>query len=180
MNMEYQTERLILRPWKQEDREPYAVLNGNPEVMRYLLRTLTREESDKMVDVIEQKMAANGWGLWAVEEKSSGAFIGFVGLNIPAYELPFSPVIEIGWRLDKPFWGKGYAPEAAAKALEIGFNQYGIEEIVAFAALENVASQRVMEKIGMRRCEEFDHPAVAENSPLRRHVLYRMAKNQTL
>lgn len=178
--MEYQTERLILRPWKQEDREPYAVLNGNPEVMRYLLRTLTREESDKMVDVIEQKMAANGWGLWAVEEKSSGAFIGFVGLNIPAYELPFSPVIEIGWRLDKPFWGKGYAPEAAAKALEIGFNQYGIEEIVAFAALENVASQRVMEKIGMRRCEEFDHPAVAENSPLRRHVLYRMAKNQTL
>jgi ribosomal-protein-alanine N-acetyltransferase len=173
--MEYQTERLILRPWKQEDREPYAILNGNPEVMRYLLRTLTREESDKMVDVIEQKMAANGWGLWAVEEKSSGAFIGFVGLNIPAYELPFSPIIEIGWRLDKPFWGKGYAPEAAAKALEIGFNQYGIEEIVAFTALENVASQRVMEKIGMRRCEEFDHPAVAENSPLRRHVLYRMA-----
>lgn len=172
--MEYQTERLILRPWRQEDREPYAVLNSNPEVMRYLLKTLTREESDKMVDIIEQKMAANGWGLWAVEEKSSGAFIGFVGLNIPAYELPFSPVIEIGWRLDKPFWGKGYAPEVAAKALEIGFNQYGIEEIVAFTALENTASQRVMEKIGMRRCEEFDHPAVSEDSSLRRHILYRV------
>jgi ribosomal-protein-alanine N-acetyltransferase len=176
--MEYQTERLILRPWRQEDREPYAILNSNPEVMRYLLRTLTREESDKMVEIIEQKMAANGWGLWAVEEKSSGAFIGFVGLNIPAYELPFSPVIEIGWRLDKPFWGKGYAPEAAAKALEIGFDQYGIEEIVAFTALKNKASQRVMEKIGMRRCEEFDHPAVSEDSPLRRHILYRVAKNQ--
>lgn len=173
--MEYHTERLILRPWQECDREPFAALNANPEVMRYFLNPLTREESDKMAGVIKQKMALHGWGLWAVEEKSSGAFTGFVGLNIPSYELPFSPVIEIGWRLDKPYWGKGYAPEAARKALAIGFEQYGIDEIVAFTALENIPSQRVMEKIGMMRCEEFDHPLVPQNHPLQRHILYRIA-----
>ncbi|SUW63874.1 Acetyltransferase (GNAT) family [Buttiauxella agrestis] len=173
--MEYHTERLILRRWKQSDREPFAALNANPEVMRYFPSTRTREESDKMVNAVEQIIAEKGWGLWAVEEKSSGEFIGFVGLNIPGYELPFSPVIEIGWRLDKPFWGKGYAPEAAIKALEIGFEQFGMTEIVAFTALENLPSQRVMEKIGMTRCEEFDHPMLAEHHPLRRHILYRIS-----
>ncbi|AYN26107.1 MULTISPECIES: GNAT family N-acetyltransferase [Buttiauxella] len=178
--MEYQTERLILRLWKQSDREPFAAMNASPEVMRYFPNTRTREESDNMVNAVEQILADKGWGLWAVEEKSSGAFIGFVGLNIPGYELPFSPVIEIGWRLDKPFWGKGYAPEAARKALEIGFNQYAMDEIVAFTALENQPSQRVMEKIGMHRCEEFDHPALKQGQPLCRHVLYRITKNQML
>jgi ribosomal-protein-alanine N-acetyltransferase len=173
--MEYHTERLILRCWKASDREPFAALNANPEVMRYFPSTRTREESDKMVNAVEQIIAEKGWGLWAVEEKRSGAFIGFVGLNIPGYELPFAPVIEIGWRLDKPFWGKGYAPEAAQKALEMGFEQFGMKEIVAFTALENLPSQRVMEKIGMTRCEEFDHPMLAENHPLRRHILYRIS-----
>lgn len=173
--MEHHTERLILRPWKQSDREPFAAMNADPDVMRYFPSTRTREESDNMVNTIEQRFAEKGWGLWAVEEKSSGAFIGFVGLNIPGYELPFSPVIEIGWRLDKAFWGKGYAPEAARKALEIGFQQFAMEEIVAFTALTNLPSQRVMEKIGMTRCEEFDHPMLAENHPLRRHILYRIS-----
>ncbi|MRT14348.1 GNAT family N-acetyltransferase [Enterobacteriaceae bacterium RIT711] len=173
--MEYHTERLILRQWKQSDREPFAALNANPEVMRHFPKTLTREESDDMAKTIEQRMAENVWGFWAVEEKSSGAFIGFVGLNVPGYELPFSPVIEIGWRLDNAFWGKGYAPEAARKALEIGFEQYGMKEIVAFTALDNIPSQRVMEKIGMQRGEEFDHPLLDEGHPLRRHVVYRIA-----
>jgi ribosomal-protein-alanine N-acetyltransferase len=173
--MEHHTERLILRPWKQSDREPFAAMNADPDVMRYFPSTRTREESDNMVNAVEQILADKGWGLWAVEEKSSGAFIGFVGLNIPGYELPFSPVIEIGWRLDKAFWGKGYAPEAARKALEIGFQQFAMEEIVAFTALTNLPSQRVMEKIGMTRCEEFDHPMLAENHPLRRHILYRIS-----
>lgn len=174
--MEYHTERLILRQWKQSDREPFAALNANHEVMRHFPKTLTREESDDMAKTIEQRMAENGWGFWAVEEKSSGAFIGFVGLNVPGYELPFSPVIEIGWRLDNAFWGKGYAPEAAHKALEIGFELFGMKEIVAFTALNNIPSQRVMEKIGMQRGEEFDHPLLDERHPLRRHVVYRIAK----
>lgn len=173
--MEYHTERLILRLWKQSDREPFAAMNADPDVMRYFPSTRTREESDSMVNAVEQILADKGWGLWAVEEKSSGAFIGFVGLNIPGYELPFSPVIEIGWRLDKAFWGKGYAPEAARKALEIGFQQFAMKEIVAFTALTNLPSQRVMEKIGMTRCEEFDHPSLAEGHPLRRHILYRIS-----
>jgi ribosomal-protein-alanine N-acetyltransferase len=122
-------------------------------------------------------MAINGWGLWAVEEKRSGAFIGFVGLNVPSYPLPFSPCIEIGWRLDSSFWGKGYAPEAARKALEIGFEQYGMSEIVSFTAMVNTPSQRVMDKIGMVRGEEFDHPALEAGRPLRRHVVYRIKKS---
>lgn len=173
--MEYHTERLILRLWKQSDRELFAAMNADPDVMRYFPSTRTREESDSMVNAVEQILADKGWGLWAVEEKSSGAFIGFVGLNIPGYELPFSPVIEIGWRLDKAFWGKGYAPEAARKALEVGFQQFAMEEIVAFTALTNLPSQRVMEKIGMTRCEEFDHPSLAEGHPLRCHILYRIS-----
>lgn len=173
--MEYHTERLILRQWKQSDREPFAALNANPEVMRHFPKTLTREESNDMAKTIEQRMAENVWGFWAVEEKSSGAFIGFVGLNVPGYELPFSPVIEIGWRLDNAFWGKGYAPEAARTALEIGFEQFGMKEIVAFTALDNIPSQRVMEKIGMQRGEEFDHPLLDEGHPLRRHIVYRIA-----
>lgn len=172
--MEYHTERLILRQWKQSDLEPFAALNANPEVMRYFPKIRTREESDEMVKTIEQRIAENGWGFWAVEEKSSGAFIGFVGLNIPGYELPFSPVIEIGWRLDNAFWGKGYAPEAAHKALEIGFEQFAMKEIVAFTALDNIPSQRVMEKLGMQRGEEFDHPLLDEGHPLRRHIVYRI------
>lgn len=176
--MEYQTERLILRPWKADDRQPFATLNGDPEVMRYFLKPLSAGESDAMADLIEQKMAANGWGFWALEEKSSGAFIGFVGLNIPGVVLPFSPCIEIGWRLRRASWGKGYAPEAARKALEVGFEQDGINEIVAFTALQNLPSQRVMEKLGMTRGEAFDHPGVPDGHALQRHILYRIQKNR--
>lgn len=175
--MYYRTDRLILRPWRESDRQPFASLNASPDVMRYFPNTLTPAESNGMVDVIEQKMAINGWGLWAVEEKRSGAFVGFVGLNVPSYPLPFSPCIEIGWRLDSAFWGKGYAPEAARKALEIGFEQYGMSEIVSFTAMVNTPSQRVMDKIGMVRGEEFDHPALEAGHPLRRHVVYRIKKS---
>lgn len=175
--MNHRTDRLILRPWRESDRQPFASLNASADVMRYFPKTLTPAESSGMVDSIEQKMAINGWGLWAIEEKSSGAFIGFVGLNVPSYLLPFSPCVEIGWRLDNAFWGKGYAPEAARKALEIGFEQYGMSEIVSFTALVNTPSQRVMEKIGMVRGEEFDHPALEAGHPLRRHVVYRIKKS---
>ncbi|MCT4705550.1 GNAT family N-acetyltransferase [Enterobacteriaceae bacterium H16N7] len=175
--MVYETERLILRPWRQSDRQPFAAMNANSQVMRYFPSRLTAELSNLLADTLEEKMKVNGWGFWAVEEKYSGAFTGFVGLNIPSYPLPFSPCVEIGWRLDNAFWGKGYAPEAARKALEIGFEQYGMHEIVSFTALVNTPSQRVMEKIGMVRGEEFDHPALEAGHPLRRHVVYRIKKS---
>lgn len=175
--MEYHTERLILRDWKQADRQPFAELNGHPEVMRYFPKVLTPEESNAQAESIEAKMRQNGWGLWAVEEKESGAFIGFVGLNIPGCQLPFSPCVEISWRLNKPFWGKGYAPEAARTALEIGFEHFGLSEIVAFTALLNLPSMRVMEKIGMKRDEDFDHPLVPVGHCLRRHALYRISRS---
>lgn len=174
--MNYPTERLILRPWQPEDRQPFAALNADKAVMRYFLNPLTAQESDGTIAAFEERMAQNGWGFWAVEEKNSGAFVGFVGLNKPGYTLPFSPCVEIGWRLAKPCWGKGYAPEAAREALNIGFQQYGLDEIVAFTALPNKPSQRVMEKIGMTRGEDFDHPMVPDGHPLRRHVVYRIRK----
>ncbi|EPF16856.1 Uncharacterised protein [Cedecea davisae] len=172
----YQTERLILRPWREEDLPSFAEMNADPEVMRYFLNPLTEDESRDYLESFRQRMAENGFGFWALEERSSGELAGFVGLNRPGYTLPFSPCVEIGWRLRKAFWGKGYAPEAAARALRVGFEEYGLESIVAFTALPNMPSQRVMEKLGMTREGEFDHPMVSEDHPLLRHVWYQIQR----
>ncbi|WP_279050251.1 GNAT family N-acetyltransferase [Cedecea davisae] len=172
----YQTERLILRPWREEDLPSFAEMNADPEVMRYFLNPLTEDESRDYLESFRQRMAENGFGFWALEERSSGELAGFVGLNRPGYTLPFSPCVEIGWRLRKAFWGKGYAPEAAARALRVGFEEYGLESIVAFTALPNMPSQRVMEKLGMTREGEFDHPMVSEGHPLLRHVWYQIQR----
>lgn len=172
----YQTERLILRPWREDDLPSFAQMNADQEVMRYFLKPLTGDESRDYLESFRQRMIENGFGFWALEERSSGELAGFVGLNRPGYTLPFSPCVEIGWRLRKTFWGKGYAPEAAARALRVGFEEYGLESIVAFTALPNMPSQRVMEKIGMSREGEFDHPMVPENHPLLRHVWYKIRR----
>ncbi|MBU4683678.1 GNAT family N-acetyltransferase [Cedecea davisae] len=172
----YQTERLILRPWREDDLPSFAQMNADQEVMRYFLKPLTGDESREYFESFRQRMAENGFGFWALEERSSGELAGFVGLNRPGYTLPFSPCVEIGWRLRKTFWGKGYALEAAARALRVGFEEYGLESIVAFTALPNMPSQRVMEKIGMSREGEFDHPMVPENHPLLRHVWYKIRR----
>jgi len=172
----YQTERLLLRPWRDDDLPAFAEMNADPEVMRYFLQPLSREESRIYLETFRQRMAQNKFGFWAVEERSSGELAGFVGLNRPGYRLPFSPCVEVGWRLRKAFWGKGYAPEAAAAALRAGFSEYGLERIVAFTALPNSPSQRVMEKLGMKREGEFDHPLVAEGHPLQRHVWYQIQR----
>lgn len=170
----YKTERLLLRAWRDEDLVPFAEMNADPEVMRYFLQPLTSEESQRYLETLRHRMAENGFGFWAVEEQRSGELAGFVGLNRPGNSLPFGPCIEIGWRLRKAFWGKGYAPEAAREALRIGFDEYDLDSIVAFTALPNLPSQRVMEKLGMRRSGEFDHPMVPEQHPLLRHVWYQI------
>lgn len=175
---ELETDRLLLRQWKPADRAPFAQLNADPKVMEFFPNVLSREASNAFADRIQTLIEKQGWGLWAVEIKNTQQFIGYVGLHVPTYELPFNPCVEVGWRLAYEFWGKGYAPEAALVALKFGFESLNLAEIVSFTALSNVRSQRVMEKIGMQRASEtFQHPNVSINSTLSEHCLYRLSKN---
>ena len=174
---ELRTERLWLRRWRPDDREPFAALNGDPRVMEYFQAPLTREQSDAMASHIESHFARHGFGLWAVEVHGVTPFAGFIGLSVAGFEASFTPCVEIGWRLAVEHWGRGYAPEGARAVLEFGFAHVGVEEIVSFTAVPNLRSRRVMEKIGMvhRPADDFDHPLVPEGHWLRRHVLYRAA-----
>ena len=169
---ELRTERLLLRPWRDEDREPFAALNADPEVMEHFPSTMTREESDAFVDFLTGVFAERGWGLWAVEVE--GEFVGFVGLLVPRFEAHFTPAVEIGWRLARHAWGKGYATEAGRAVLDFAFGELGLEEVVSFTATTNLPSQRVMQRLGMTHdpADDFDHPRVTDPR-LRRHVLYR-------
>jgi RimJ/RimL family protein N-acetyltransferase len=171
-----QTPRLVLRPWRDSDRPPFAEQNADPIVMRFLLNVLTREASDAYVDAIEQHFAATGFGKWAVEAPRVAPFIGAVGLRYVKFEASFTPAVEVAWRLHRRYWGHGYATEAARAAIEDGFTRVGLAEIIALTTLGNIPSMRVMERLGMTRTIEFDHPAVPEGHPLRRHILYRLAR----
>lgn len=172
-----ETNRLILRPWENTDREPFAQLNSCPVILEFFPNTLTSEESNKLADNIITHIQTHGWGLWAAEEKVSKRFMGFIGLQTYEGNTHFSPTVEIGWRLHSDFWGKGYATEGAKAALEHGFTQLNLNEIVAFTAAINTRSQRVMEKIGMiyNPKDDFIHPSVPKNNPLAPHVLYRIS-----
>lgn len=176
--IEFETERLRLRQWRDSDLAPFAALAADPLVMEYLLQLPTRADSDALAERIKTRIADNGWGLWAVEDKASGEFIGFTGLNVPVAELPFSPCVEIGWRFVRQAWGKGIASEAARGALQVGFDRLGLDEIVAFTAVGNLRSAAVMERIGMHEdvAGAFDHPAVPEGHALVRHRLYRISR----
>jgi RimJ/RimL family protein N-acetyltransferase len=172
---ELRTERLWLRRWQPDDREPFAALNADPAVRRYFPGLLTRAESDASIDWHEASFNERGFGFWAVAVQETGTFIGFVGLAVPSFESAFTPCVEIGWRLAAPFWNHGYATEAARATLAFGFDVLTLEEIVAFTAVHNAPSRRVMEKLGMTHnpADDFDHPKIAPGHPLRRHVLYR-------
>lgn len=172
------TERLLLRRWRPGDRDPYAALNADPRVMEHFPETLSREESDASADRIDASFDANGFGFWAVEIPGLTPFAGFVGLSIPRFEAPFTPCVEVGWRLAAEHWGRGYATEGALASVAFGFERIGLPEIVSFTVPANRASRRVMEKIGMLRDEngDFDHPLLPEGHPLRRHVLYRITR----
>jgi RimJ/RimL family protein N-acetyltransferase len=152
------------------------VLNADPEVMRWFPSRLTREQSDAFAAFARSGIEERGWGLWALEVVDADAFVGFVGLNVPTFEAPFMPAVEIGWRLLRPAWGKGYATEAARAAAAFGFDALGLDGIVSFTAVGNERSRRVMERLGMMHdpAEDFDHPRLADGDPLRRHVLYRL------
>lgn len=179
MLIELTTERLKLRQWQDKDYEPFfSQLSADSKVMGYFPSTLDRAASDAFADRIRQLIDEQGWGIWAAELKASGEFIGFVGLHKPIDELPFSPCVEVAWRLAAKYWGNGYAPEAAQAALEFGFEELALDEIVSFTTLQNQRSQTVMKKLGFEFSEEFDHPALPTDSPLLRHRLYRLSKTK--
>ncbi len=170
------TQRLKLRRWTAEDLIPFAKLNADPKVMEFMVKPLTRHESDQIAERIDSHFVKNGYGLWAVELLETGAFIGFTGLSIPQFEAHFMPCVEVGWRLAHAYWGKGFATEAASKSLEFGFCNLNLSEIVSITVPANVRSRRVMEKLKMHRSasDDFDHPRVPDGHPAKRQVLYRI------
>ncbi|MEV4219793.1 GNAT family N-acetyltransferase [Nonomuraea sp. NPDC049725] len=177
-----ETERLIMRRWREADREPFAALNADPEVMEHFPATLSRAESDAFADKIEQRFDEHGYGLWALEVRESGEFIGFTGLALQTFDAPFLPAVEIGWRLARKAWGHGYAVEAARRAAAHAFGEAGLTEIISMTALTNTRSQAVMRRLGMTRDHscDFEHPSVPEGSPLRPHVLYRLGRGSLI
>jgi RimJ/RimL family protein N-acetyltransferase len=177
------TERLLLRRWRDADREPFAALNADPQVREHFQGTISRERSDAFVDAIEAHWEEHGWGLWAVEVEGGAPFIGHTGLW-PADYVTGMPMVEVGWRLAREHWGHGFATEAAREALRFGFDEVGLGEIVSFTVPQNVRSVRVMERIGLVRdaASDFDHPHVdtAAYPHLVRHVFYRLTKSEWL
>jgi RimJ/RimL family protein N-acetyltransferase len=169
--------RVLLRRWREADRAPFAAINADPRVMAFFPQRLDRRESDALVDRIERHFAEHGFGLWALELPGAAPFVGFAGLAVPRFAAHFTPCVEVGWRLAFGHWGRGYATEAARAALAHGFAALGLPAVVSFTACGNRRSRAVMARLGMSRdpAEDFDHPALPERHPLRRHVLYRLA-----
>src|SRR5438552_8245946 len=170
------TGRLLLRRWRETDRDPFASLNADPEVMEHFVGPLTREESDALIDHIEAGFERRGFGFWAVEVVATEEFIGFTGLAVPAFEAHFSPAVEVGWRLKRSAWGHGYATEAARASLAYGFDQAALRQIVAFTPADNLRSRAVMQRIGMSHDpdDDFDHPLGPGHPPCQ-FVLYRIS-----
>ena len=174
-----ETERLYLRQWQASDFAPFAEMNANPEVMEYFPKLLTTSMSNTIAKKCQSLIDDNGWGFWAVSLKETDAFIGMVGLNNANADMPFSPAVEIAWRLDNDYWGLGYATEAARASLNFAFVELGIEEVVSFTAVINKRSQLVMERLGMTNTQEnFYHPMINPNHRLAEHVLYKMTRQQ--
>jgi RimJ/RimL family protein N-acetyltransferase len=174
--------RLQLRPWRDADREPFAAMTADPEVMRHFPAVLTRKQSDVWIDRMSRKISERGWGFWAMDYLAEAApapqFAGFTGLHIPDPELPFGPCVEVGWRLAPRFWGLGLASEAGRMALRAGFESLGLEEIVAVTTLRNTRSRAVMQRLGMQEsiADEFDHPAFPSDSAERRCCVCRLQR----
>jgi len=174
------TDRMTLRQWQQGDLAPFAEMNADPDVMEFFERPLTREETGKSFKHFSVGIEKNGFGLWAVELRQDGSFIGMIGLEPVGTELPFGPTVEISWRLRQNVWGQGLAPEGASAALAYGFYECGLTDVVSMTALVNKPSWRVMEKIGMTRDMDgtFDHPKVSDGHAVKQHCLYRISASE--
>jgi RimJ/RimL family protein N-acetyltransferase len=177
LRAELTTARLLLRRWREADREPFAALNADPVVMEHFPARLTPAESDALIAGIEDGFDERGYGLWALELRATGEFLGFTGMEVQSFAAHFTPAVEVGWRLARSAWGHGYATEAARASLAFAFERAGLAEVVSFTGVANARSRAVMQRIGMTRDPEddFDHPELPEGHPLRRHVLYRIS-----
>ena len=173
---ELRSERLLLRRWRDSDLEPFAAQNADPRVMEFFVKTLTRDESDAMVERMRLHFDQHGFGLWAVEIPGEASLAGCLGLIFPRHDLPFPPCVEIGWRLGTEFWGRGLATEGARRVLEFAFQDAKLAEVISITSRINVRSRRVMEKLGMSNSsvDDFEHPAVPDGHRLKSHVLYRL------
>lgn len=176
--MEFETPRLLMRRFELKDVAPFAALNVDPVVMEHFESVQTLDETNRFIERIESHFDDLGFGLWALELKDSGEFIGFTGLMTPTFEAHFTPAVEIGWRLARKHWRKGYASEAAREALRIGYENHALDEIVSMTATTNIPSQAVMRSIGMHHdpADDFDHPRLPAGHPLERHILYRLSR----
>jgi RimJ/RimL family protein N-acetyltransferase len=173
---EIETARLCLRHWLPGDRAAFAAMNADPLVMEHFPHVLSPDESDALADRIDAHFERHGFGLWATEIRGSVPFAGFVGLAVPSFEAPFTPCVEVGWRLAREHWGRGFATEGAQAAVEFAARDLRLHEIVSYTVPDNQRSRRVMEKLGMTTdpADDFDHPGLPIGHPLRRHVLYRL------
>ena len=173
-----ETKRIGLRKFTASDLDAFAALNSDPKVMQFFPSPLTKEQSVALIDRINKHIDDNGFGLWAAELRATNEMMGFVGMQVVPYETDFTPAVEIGWRLARKFWGKGYASEASIACLQYAFNKLNLDKVVSFTALSNQKSYAVMERIGMKKSGEFDHPKIKKGHPLERHVLYEISKQE--
>jgi ribosomal-protein-alanine N-acetyltransferase len=173
------TDRLILRRWRESDLAPFAAMNADPVVMEYYPACLDANESRDFIARVERKFETQGFGLWAATLKESGAFIGYIGLNVPTFDTAFTPCVEIGWRLSRDQWGNGYATEGARACLDFAVTTANLGEVLSWTFAGNMRSRRVMERIGMKRdiTRDFEHPDLPPGDRLRPHVLYRVQRS---
>lgn len=172
------TPRLILRQWTPQDLPEFAALNADTEVMRYFPSVLDRQASDALAAKAEALIAERGWGFWVAQDRATGHLAGMIGLHTPAAELSFSPCVEVGWRLARPYWGKGLATEGAKAALDFAWNELQLDEVVAFTAVPNKPSQAVMQRLGMQPdAQTFMHPDLPSDHALAEHCLYRIRRS---
>ena len=178
MSTTLSSERLILRPWREDDLDALAQLCADPEVMAHFPATLDRAGSAALLGKLMAHQAEHGFTFWALQRREDGAFVGFTGLARVGFAAPFVPAVEIGWRLARPYWGQGYALEAARRALQFAFEDLQLDEVVSFTVPANQRSWGVMQRLGMRRdaAGDFEHPILPEGHPLRPHLLYRISR----
>lgn len=171
-----ETPRLILRPWRDEDLEPWFAMNSDPRVMEFFVQPYTRDEAERTMALMRRYLERDGYGWWVLERKDDALFAGVIALQDVPFTAPFTPATEVGWRLTHACWGSGYATEGARGALDFAFNERKLHEVVAMTAVVNVRSQRVMQRLGMTHDprDDFDHPRIEPGHPLNRHVLYRV------
>lgn len=172
------SERLGFRAWNENDYEPFAAMNSNENVMEYFPKALSKEESDNFATKIRSRFKEFGYGLYAVDELQTKEFIGFIGFSHPSFELGFSPFIEIGWRLRKDKWNKGFASEGAKRCLQFAFEHLDLNQVYSFTSKVNTKSEHIMKKIGMKKIQEFEHPNIELGSNLKTHVLYKIENRE--